>query len=93
MIRKYEAEGFWRGDTIYSLVRGHAERAPGSFAVRDRFRRLTYRQLLAATDAFAADLASYGVRAGERIGVWLPSRIESVIALLACCKCGAVGCP
>ncbi len=93
MIRKYEAEGFWRGDTIYSLVRGHAERAPGSFAVRDRFRRLTYRQLLAATDAFAADLASYGVRAGERIGVWLPSRIESVIALLACSKSGAVCCP
>ena len=28
MIRKNEAEGFWRSDTIYSLVRGHAERAP-----------------------------------------------------------------
>ena len=61
--------------------------------MRDRFRRLTYRQLLAATDAFAADLASYGARAGERIGVWLPSRIESVIALLACSKSGAVCCP
>ena len=93
LIRKYEAEGFWRSDTIYSLVRGHAERAPDSFAVRDRFRRLTYRQLLTATDAFAADLARHGVRAGERIGVWLPSRIESVIALLACSKSGAICCP
>jgi acyl-CoA synthetase (AMP-forming)/AMP-acid ligase II len=92
-IRQYEAEGFWRNDTIYSLVRGHAERAPDRFAVRDRFRRLTYRQLLAATDALAADLANHGLRAGERIGVWLPSRIESVIALLACSKSGAVCCP
>ena len=47
-------------------------------------RRLTYRQLLAAADALAADLARHGVRAGQRVGVWLPSRIESVVALLAC---------
>ena len=93
LIRTYEAEGFWRSDTIYALVRGHAERAPDSFAVRDRFRRLTYRQLLAATDALAADLAGYGVRAGQRVGIWLPSRIESVVALLACSKSGAICCP
>ena len=93
LIQKYEAEGFWRGDTIYSLVRGHAERAPDSFAVRDRFRRLTYRQLLEAADALAADLAGAGVRPGQRVGVWLPSRIESVVALLACSQDGAICCP
>ena len=93
LIRKYEAEGFWRGDTIYSLVRGHAQRAPEAFAVRDRFRRLTYRQLLSAADALAADLAGRGVQASQRIGVWLPSRIESVVALLACSKSGAICCP
>ncbi len=38
-------------------------------------------------------LAGRGVRAGQRVGVWLPSRIESVIALLACSKSGAVCCP
>jgi acyl-CoA synthetase len=93
LIRKYEAEGFWQSDTIYSLVRGHAERAPDSFAVRDRFRRLTYRDLLAAADALAADLARRGVRAGQRIGVWLPSRIEAVVALIACSRSGVVCCP
>jgi len=30
------------------------------------------------------------VRAGQRVGVWLPSRIESVVALLACSKSGAI---
>jgi acyl-CoA synthetase len=93
LIQKYEAEGFWRRDTIYALVRGHAQRAPDAFAVRDRFRRVTYRQLLEAADALAADLAGRGVHAGQRIGVWLPSRIESVVALLACSKSGAVCCP
>ena len=93
LIEKYEAEGFWQGDTIYALVRWHAEHTPQAFAVRDRFRRLTYRQLLAAADALAADLARYDVRTGQRVGVWLPSRIESVVALLACSKTGAICCP
>jgi acyl-CoA synthetase (AMP-forming)/AMP-acid ligase II len=93
LIQKYEAEGFWRRETIYALVRGHAERAPDSFAVRDRFRRITYRQLLEAADTLAADLASHGVRSGDRVGIWLPSRIEGVVALLACSKSGAIACP
>jgi acyl-CoA synthetase (AMP-forming)/AMP-acid ligase II len=93
MIRTHEAAGFWGRDTIYGLMRGHAVRAPDTFAARDRFRRLTYRQLLAATDALAADLASRGVLPGQRIGVWLPNRIESVVALLACSKSGAIACP
>jgi acyl-CoA synthetase (AMP-forming)/AMP-acid ligase II len=93
LIEKYEAEGFWQGDTIHGLVRWHAEHTPQAFAVRDRFRRLTYAQLLAAADALAADLARHDVRAGERVGVWLPSRIESVVALLACSKSGAICCP
>ena len=93
LIEKYEAEGFWQGDTIYALVRWHAAHTPQAFAVRDRYRRLTYRELLAAADALAADLARYDVRAGQRVGVWLPSRIESVVALLACSKSGAICCP
>jgi acyl-CoA synthetase len=93
LIEKYEAEGFWRGDTFYGLVRWHAQHTPHAFAVRERFRRLTYGELLAAADRLAADLARYDVRAGQRVGVWLPSRIESLVALLACSKSGAICCP
>src|SRR3954451_4331477 len=93
LIERYEAEGFWQGDTIYGLVRWHAEHSPQAFAVRDRHRRLTYRQLLTAADAPAAALTRREVRAGQRVGVWLPSRIESVVALLACSKIGAICCP
>ena len=93
LIKKYEDAGFWRDDTIYSLVRGHADRAPGSFALRDRFRRFSYRELAAASDVLATDLANHGVKPGDRVSVWLPSRMESVIALLACSRNGYICCP
>ena len=86
-------DGHWRADTIYSLVRDHATRAPDSFAVRDRARRLTYRDLLGAADRLAGDLAARGVRPGQRVAVWLPSRVESAIALVACSRAGFVCCP
>ena len=93
LIKKYQDAGFWRDDTIYSLVRGHAERAPESFALRDRFRRLNYRELIACADALAADLARHGLKPGDRVSVWLPSRIEGVIALVACSRNGYICCP
>jgi acyl-CoA synthetase (AMP-forming)/AMP-acid ligase II len=92
-IRHYYAAGHWRDDTIYSLVRDHARRTPQKPALRDRFRRVDYATLAEAADALAAHFAARGVKPGERVAVWLPSRIESVIALLACSRNGYVCCP
>src|SRR5215471_17255079 len=93
LIKHHYATGHWRDDTIYSLVRAHARRAPEKPALRDRVRRISYAELIAAADALAVDLAARGVRPGERVSVWLPSRIESVVALLACSRNGYVCCP
>jgi acyl-CoA synthetase len=93
LIRQYESEGFWGRDTIYALARRHAERMPKAYAARDRFRRVNYRDLVAAADALAADLAGHGIEPGQRVALWLPSRIESVVALLACSRNGYVFCP
>ena len=93
LIEEYSRTGFWRGDTIYSLVRDHADAMPDRFALRDRHRRITYAQLREAADALAADLAAQGLRSGQRVGVWLPSRMEAVVALLACSRNGYVCCP
>jgi acyl-CoA synthetase (AMP-forming)/AMP-acid ligase II len=93
LIERHYAAGHWRDDTIYSLVRGHARRTPNKFALRDRSRRLGYGALIATVDALAADLSARGVRPGERVAVWLPSRMESVITLLACSRNGYVCCP
>jgi acyl-CoA synthetase len=87
--RYYEA-GLWRRDTFYTLLQRHAAERPGAFAVRDGQRRLTWRALLAAVDALAADLNAAGLKRGERVAVWLPNRVESVIVFLACSRQGYV---
>jgi acyl-CoA synthetase len=38
-------------------------------------------------------LARRGVEPGQRVAVWLPSRIEAVVALLACSRDGTICCP
>jgi acyl-CoA synthetase len=92
-LHGFYAAGFWRDDTIYSLTHGHAETSPDKFAIRDRLRRLTYRELVAAADRLAADLHARGLRCGDRVAVWLPSRIETAITVIACSRNGYVCCP
>ncbi|HEY8871727.1 MAG TPA: class I adenylate-forming enzyme family protein, partial [Stellaceae bacterium] len=41
----------------------------------------------------AASLAGQGLHPGQRVAVWLPSRVETAIALLACSRNGYVCCP
>ena len=95
-LERYESHyraGHWGDDTIYALVKGHAEKAPDKTAVRTAHAAFTYRQLLEAADAFAIDLAVKGVRPGQRVAVWLPSRIETVVAVVACSRNGYVCSP
>jgi len=87
-MREYYAAGFWRDETIYGSVSAHARRAPGSPAIREARRRVGYGELVAAADCLAAELAQHGVEEGQRVCVWLPSRIEAVVALLACSRNG-----
>lgn len=89
----FYARGFWQSQTIYAFARTHAERAPEAYALRHAGGRLTYRELVDAADAFAADLTRRGLRPGDRLAVWLPSRAETAIALLACSRNGFVCCP
>ena len=90
---EYYRAGFWRDDTIYALVRAHAEHTPERVAVRSGQGELTYRTLLMHVDAFASDLARKGVIAGQRVAVWSPNRPATVIALLACSRNGYVCSP
>ena len=91
--RQYRASGFWQDRTIYEIVRGHAEQQPDRFAVSDRYRRMTYRQLIAAAERLAAHLWENGIEAGQQVAVWLPNRLESAVTLLACSKNRYICCP
>ena len=90
LARRYYAEGHWRSDTLYSLLRQHAEARPEAYALRDSRGRLTWSALLQWTDALAADLHSAGLKRGQRVSVWLPNRVEAAVVLLACSRNGYV---
>jgi acyl-CoA synthetase len=90
---EYTRAGFWRDQTFYGLVRDQAERTPDSLAIRSASGDLTYGRLIELVDAFAGDLDANGLRQGQRVAVWLPSRPETIIALLACSRNGYICCP
>lgn len=92
-LEKEYASGHWRDDTIYRLARRHAQANPDKAAVRDRSGPLAYADLVGRADALADRFAAAGLRAGHRVAVWLPSRIETAIVLLACSRNGYVCCP
>jgi acyl-CoA synthetase (AMP-forming)/AMP-acid ligase II len=92
-IRRHTRSGFWRDETIYAITRNHALRAPDSIAVRDHFQCISYGELITTADRLARDLERHGLRAGQRVLLWQPTRIESVVALLACSRNGYVWCP
>ena len=92
-LAAYTAAGWWGSETLYALAARRSRETPDAFAIRDRQRRLSYAALVAAADRLASYLAGHGLRPGERVAVWLPSRVETAIALLACSRNGYVCCP
>lgn len=83
-------ERVWQNTTMYGLVRKHASERAAAFAVRDSQRRLTWQVLLQWVDTVAAAMHASGLRAGDRVAVWLPNRLENVVIQLACSRNGYV---
>jgi acyl-CoA synthetase len=88
--RFFYDRGYWRSDTLYGLLRASAERTPDRFALRDTNARLTFRETVEWVDAVAQDLHDAGLRPGDRVSIWLPSRLESALIFLACSRMGYV---
>jgi acyl-CoA synthetase len=86
----YYQAGLWRSDTLYGLAVKHAQERGDAYALRDPYRRLTWRELVAEADQVAGDLHAAGIRAGERVSIWMSNRVEAVIVFLACSRNGYV---
>ncbi len=91
--RRYYEQGHWRGESLYRLLEIHAQSRPDDVALRDAKRRLSWKALMAWVDRLGDQLAGLDLHRGERVAVWLPSRAESVVSLLACSRMGYVCCP
>jgi len=81
-----------RGETIGQALRGTVER----FAAREalvedrRGYRATYRQLWEQVEAVARGLMAYGIRRGDRVGIWSPNRYEWALIQFATARVGAI---
>ncbi|MFM0671606.1 class I adenylate-forming enzyme family protein [Paraburkholderia sediminicola] len=91
--REFYLSGVWQQDTLYTLARRHAREKPTACALRDAELRLTWREVVDWSDSVAETLHRAGLRAGDRVGVWLPNVVETVIVLLACSRNGYVCSP
>jgi amino acid adenylation domain-containing protein len=82
-----------RGLRIEAAVAARAAEAPERIAVVAEDRHLSYRALLAASDALAARLSALGVGPEVRVGVCAERSVELVAGLLAVLRAGGAYVP
>ena len=70
-----------------------AARDAAHAAIRFQGRTLTYGDLAQRSNQLARVLIEYGVRRGDRVGIFMPKRIESAIAIHGIMKAGAAYVP
>ena len=84
--RRHYAEGLWQNDTLYALLARHAAATPDAPAARDAIRTLSWRALLLWVDGVAAHLHDLGLSGGDRVSIWMSSRLEALVTFLACSR-------
>ena len=78
---------------LQQLLTKSAERYPEKMAVWARGRSVTYRELDQRSNQLAHLLRQRGIKKGDRVGLYFPKCVESVISMLAVVKAGAVYVP
>ncbi|MEU3464082.1 class I adenylate-forming enzyme family protein [Streptomyces sp. NPDC006733] len=102
-VAEYTAAGWWDGETMDSLLRERVRQHPGRLALVDPLnkaalvgrpaRRVSWAELDADVDRFAAVLLRNGVGQGDVVGVQLPNIVELVCVYLACWRIGVIVSP
>ena len=80
-------------ELLHHLLQQAADDFPGSTAVVDGDREMTYRQLDTAANRIAHQLARLDVRRGDRIGLYLEKSAESLACIYGVLKAGAAYVP
>jgi fatty-acyl-CoA synthase len=81
-----------KGDTIGESLRQTVEKYPDSEAlvVVQQDYRVTYKELWEQVKEVAKSLMAYGVKKGDRVGIWAPNRFEWVLVQFATPRVGAI---
>src|SRR5919107_3152880 len=97
-VESFRAEGRWRSETVLHDLRRAAEADPDkvaiiSYAGGSLARTISYRELAALVDRFAAALLELGVRRRDVVAIHLPNLWMLTPLYLACARIGAVPAP
>lgn len=76
--------------TVGALVDAAAARWPAREALVAEEERLTYAAFAERSRWLACGLAALGIRPGDRVALWLPTRPAWFVAQVACARLGAV---
>ena len=89
--RRYRERGWWPGVPLAERFRRFVHDRPDAPAVADdRGRRLGREQLWREAGRLGAELAERGIGAGDVVLIFMPNRVESLVAILAALRQGAV---
>ena len=86
--RRYYEDGLWQSNSFYDLVVRNCDRTPDAPALKDGRVLVTWSELRDWTGAVAAEFASHGLVAGDRVSIWMSNRAEAIVAFLACSRAG-----
>lgn len=70
---RYREKGYWRGETMFGVLRRAAAAAPDKLAVVGTDGRWTYRELYERAERVARGLLSAGLTPGDRVVVQMPN--------------------
>ncbi|HEY6043978.1 MAG TPA: AMP-binding protein, partial [Nitrosospira sp.] len=80
-------------DLVHELIFKSADRFPDAEALVHRKSRISYSMLAREVGSAGRALRTLGLDPGERVGVYLEKRPETVIALFGAAAAGAVFVP
>ena len=76
--------------TLGQILENASNAVPHKTALVDGDRRINYQDLNQMTDALASSLSDLGLRKGDRVGIYMKSCIEFVVAFYALEKLGII---
>jgi fatty-acyl-CoA synthase len=81
-----------KGETIGDNLRGIVEKYVNSEAlvVVSQDYRATYQELWIQVEEVSKGLMAYGIKKGDRVGIWAPNRFEWVLVQFATARIGAI---
>lgn len=88
--RRYRERGYWRGISMFEMLRQSAARTPGKTALIDGERRLSYAQLVSESEDLAAGLHALGLRPLDRVIFQFSNGLELMVAFFALLRAGVI---